>query len=41
MVAHIENESCHGGLDALKTIIEVMEKPMKRKFNASITSPKK
>jgi hypothetical protein len=41
LVAHIENESCHGGLDALKTIIEVMEKPMKKRFNASITSLKK
>lgn len=37
LVAHIENESCHGGLDALNTIIEVIEGPMRKKFNASIT----
>jgi hypothetical protein len=40
LVQHIENESCNGGIDALKAIIEVMEKPMKKKLGASITSLK-
>jgi hypothetical protein len=40
LVQHIENESCNGGIDALKAIIDVMEQPMKKKLGASITSLK-
>jgi hypothetical protein len=40
LVQHIENESCNRGIDALKAIIDVMEKPMKKKLGASITSLK-
>lgn len=41
LVQHIENESCNGGIEALKTIVEVLGKPMQKKLNASITSLQK
>ena len=37
LVSHIKRGSCNRGLDALKTIMEVMEKPMQKKMKASIT----
>lgn len=37
LVQHIENESCNGGIEALKTIVEVLGQPMQKKLNTSIT----
>lgn len=37
LVQHIEDGACKMGEDALKTLLDVVDKPMRKKLNASIT----
>jgi hypothetical protein len=37
LMQHIEEGACKTGQDAMKTIISIMERPMRKKFNATIT----
>lgn len=41
LVQHIENGSCNGGVEALKAVLEIMEKPMQKKLKTSIISLEK
>ena len=36
LVQHIEDEACKMGEDAMKTLLDVVDKPMRKKFEASI-----
>jgi hypothetical protein len=40
LVQHIEDEACKMGEDAMKTLLDVVDKPMRKKFNASIAPVK-
>lgn len=37
LVQHIEDKACKMGEDAMKTLLDVVDKPMRNKFNASIS----